>query len=240
MSQWQQLCEQYMQLQLRERRLIFFAALTMLLWVGTISVAEPLWRSLQTSQQQQKMTLGQMAQLQQQVDAVLQVLNSDPNEQVRSQINERQQQREQLNSQIKQLTGRYVSPEQMLPLLQDVLKSSPGVKLTQLRSLKPEVLQIGAATPTPTSAPAPVPAAQTNTAQANTEPPAATPQLYLHKTEIIFSGQYAQLQQLLQQLERLPWQLHWHQLEYKVSEHPQAELRLELETISEQAEYLRI
>ncbi len=240
MSQWQQLCEQYMQLQLRERRLIFFAALVMLLWVGTISVAEPLWRSLQTSQQQQKMTLGQMAQLQQQVDAVLQVLNSDPNEQVRSQINERQQQREQLNSQIKQLTGRYVSPEQMLPLLQDVLKSSPGVKLTLLRSLKPEVLQIGAATPTPTSAPAPVPAAQTNTAQANTAPPPATPQLYLHKTEIIFSGQYAQLQQLLQQLERLPWQLHWHQLEYKVSEHPQAELRLELETVSEQAEYLRI
>lgn len=233
MSQWQQLCEQYMQLQLRERRLIFFAALVMLLWVGTISVAEPLWRSLQTSQQQKKMTLGQMAQLQQQVDAVLQVLNSDPNEQVRSQISERQQQREQLNRQIKQLTGRYVSPEQMLPLLQDVLKSSPGVKLTQLRSLKPEVLQIGAATSTPTSAPAPL-------GQTNTAPAAATPQLYLHKTEIIFSGQYAQLQQLLQQLERLPWQLHWHQLEYKVSEHPQAELRLELETISEQAEYLRI
>lgn len=233
MSQWQQLCEQYMQLQLRERRLIFFAALVMLLWVGTISVAEPLWRSLQTSKQQQKMTLGQMAQLQQQVDAVLQVLNSDPNEQVRSQISERQQQREQLNRQIKQLTGRYVSPEQMLPLLQDVLKSSPGVKLTQLRSLKPEVLKIGAATSTPNSAPAPV-------TQANTAPAAATPQLYLHKTEIIFSGQYAQLQQLLQQLERLPWQLHWHQLEYKVSEHPQAELRLELETISEQAEYLRI
>ena len=235
MSQWQQLCEQYMQLQLRERRLIFFAALTMLLWVGIISVLEPLWRSLQTSNQQQKMTLGQMAQLQQQVDAVLQVLNSDPNEQVRSQISERQQQREQLNRQIKQLTGRYVSPEQMLPLLQDVLKSSPGVKLTQLRSLKPEVLQIGAATPTSAPTSTPVPAAQTNTA-----PAAVAPQLYLHKTEIIFSGQYAQLQQLLQQLERLPWQLHWHQLEYKVSEHPQAELRLELETISEQAEYLRI
>jgi len=235
MSQWQQLCEQYMQLQLRERRLIFFAALVMLLWVGIISVAEPLWRSLQTSQQQQKMTLGQMAQLQQQVDAVLQVLNSDPNEQVRSQISERQQQREQLNRQIKQLTGRYVSPEQMLPLLQDVLKSSPGVKLTQLHSLKPEVLQIGAATPTATPT-----SAQANTGQANTAPATVAPQLYLHKTAIIFSGQYAQLQQLLQQLERLPWQLHWHQLEYKVSEHPQAELRLELETISEQAEYLRI
>jgi MSHA biogenesis protein MshJ len=225
MNRWQQLCEQYMQLQLRERRLIFFATLSMLLWVGTLSVAEPLWRSLQAGKQQQKLALSQMAQLQQQVDAVMQVLNSDPNEQVRSQINERQQQREQLNQQIKQLTGRYISPEQMLLLLQDVLKSSPGVKLQQMHTLTPEALHIGATVPVGASA---------------TTPAASAPQLYLHKTDIVFTGQYAQLQQLLQKLEQLPWQLHWHQLEYKVSEHPQAELRLKLETVSEQAEYLRI
>lgn len=224
MNSWQKLCEQYMQLQLRERRLIFFASLTMLAWLGTISVAEPLWQSLQAAKQQQKLTLNQMVQLQQQVDAVLQVLNSDPNEQVRNQISAQQQQRTELNSQIKQLTGRYISPEQMVALLQDVLKTSPGVKLKALHSLKPEVLQIS------------MPVAASEAAAA----PVLTPQLYLHKTEITFSGQYAQLQQLLQQLERLPWQLHWHQLEYKVSEHPQAELRLELETVSEQAEYLRI
>jgi MSHA biogenesis protein MshJ len=226
MSRWQQLCEQYMQMQLRERRLIFFASLALLLWLGTLYVAEPLWQSLQAGRQQQKLAMGQMVQLQQQVDAVLQVLNSDPNEQVRIQISERQQQRDQLNSQIKQLTGRYVSPEQMLPLLQDVLKSSPGVKLQRMRSLAPEPVSIG----TPVAA----------THADAVAPPVSAPQLYLHKTEISFIGQYAQLQQLLQNLERLPWQLHWHQLEYKVSEHPQAELRLELETISEQAEYLRI
>jgi MSHA biogenesis protein MshJ len=226
MSRWQQLCEQYMQMQLRERRLIFFASLALLLWLGTLYVAEPLWQSLQAGRQQQKLAMGQMVQLQQQVDAVLQVLNSDPNEQVRKQISERQQQRDQLNSQIKQLTGRYVSPEQMLPLLQDVLKSSPGVKLQRMRSLAAEPVSIG----TPVAA----------THADAVAPPVSAPQLYLHKTEISFIGQYAQLQQLLQNLERLPWQLHWHQLEYKVSEHPQAELRLELETISEQAEYLRI
>ncbi len=60
----------------------------------------------------------------------------------------------------------------MLPLLQDVLKSSPGVKLTQMRSLKPEVLQLGA----------PVPATQASAAQATTAPSAVAPQLYLHKT----------------------------------------------------------
>lgn len=224
MNRWQQLCEQYMQLQFRERRLIFFASLTLLLWLGTLYVAEPLWQAMQAGRQQQQLTMSQMVQLQQQVDAVLEVLNSDPNEQVRTQITARQQQRDQLSQQIKQLTGRYVSPEQMLPLLQDVLKSSPGVKLHHMRSLQPSTISLNALVDTKASA----------------DTTSQTPLLYLHKTEISFTGQYAQLQQLLKNLEQLPWQLHWHRLEYKVSEHPQAELLLELETISEQAEYLRI
>ena len=172
-----------------------------------------------------------MAQLQQQVDTVLQVLNTDPNTQIRTQISQSEQQRDELSQQIKQLTGRYVSPEQMLPLLQDVLKSSPGVKLLRMRSLQAEPVSL---------APAPQVAAPASAVATPGQSVPAAPLLYLHKTEISFSGQYAQLQRLLQQLEQLPWQLHWHQLEYKVSEHPQAELRLELETISEQADYLRI
>lgn len=226
MNSWQKLCEQYMQLQLRERRLIFFACLTMLLWIGALYIAEPLWQALQLGKQQQKQAMAQMAQLQQQADAMLQALNSDPNAEIRGQIQQRQQQRELINQQIKQLTGRYVSPEQMLALLQDVLKQSPGVQLKAMRSLTPEIIRIGAPQ-----------AAQITTAQDSSN---TAPQLYLHKTEIKFTGQYAQLQALLQKLEDLPWQLHWHQLEYSVSEHPEAELRLELETISEQAEYLRI
>lgn len=233
MSRWQQLSEQYLQLQLRERRLIYLASLALLLWLGALYAVEPLWQSLQAGKQQQKQVLQQMSQLQQQVDTVLQVLNTDPNAQIRTQISQSQQQRDELSEQIKQLTGRYVSPEQMLPLLQDVLKSSPGVKLLRMRSLQAEPVSLAAAP----QAAAP---AQTQAAAAPSQSVPAAPLLYLHKTEISFSGQYAQLQRLLQQLEQLPWQLHWHQLEYKVSEHPQAELRLELETISEQADYLRI
>lgn len=233
MSRWQQLSEQYLQLQLRERRLIYLASLALLLWLGALYAVEPLWQSLQAGKQQQKQVLQQMSQLQQQVDTVLQVLNTDPNAQIRTQISQSQQQRDELSQQIKQLTGRYVSPEQMLPLLQDVLKSSPGVKLLRMRSLQAEPVSLAAAP----QAGAP---AQAQAAAAPSQSVPAAPLLYLHKTEISFSGQYAQLQRLLQQLEQLPWQLHWHQLEYKVSEHPQAELRLELETISEQADYLRI
>ena len=122
MSQWQQLSEQYLQLQLRERRLIYLASLVLLLWLGALYAVEPLWQSLQASKQQQKLVLQQMAQLQQQVDTVLQVLNTDPNTQIRTQISQSEQKRDELSQQIKQLTGRYVSPEQMLPLLQDVLK----------------------------------------------------------------------------------------------------------------------
>ncbi len=217
MNRWQHLSEQYLQLALRERRLIYVASLTLIVWLGALYLLEPLWQSVSSTKQQQKQALQQVAQLQQQVDTLLQVLNTDPNQDISAQINQSQQQRDQLSQQIKQLTGRYVSPEQMLALLRDVLKNNPGVRLQGLRSLAAEPVRLSGSGEDPT-----------------------TPLLYLHKTEFTFSGQYAQLQQLLEKLEQLPWQLHWHQLEYKVTEHPQAEMRLELETISEQAEYLRI
>lgn len=217
MNRWQHLSEQYLQLALRERRLIYVASLTLIVWLGALYLLEPLWQSVSSTKQQQKQALQQMAQLQQQVDTLLQVLNTDPNQDISAQINQSQQQRDQLSQQIKQLTGRYVSPEQMLALLRDVLKNNPGVRLQGLRSLAAEPVRLSGSGEDKT-----------------------TPLLYLHKTEFTFSGRYAQLQQLLEKLEQLPWQLHWHQLEYKVTEHPQAEMRLELETISEQAEYLRI
>ncbi len=47
-------------------------------------------------------------------------------------------------------------------------------------------------------------------------------------------------QQLLERLEQLPWQLHWRTLDYQVKDYPQAELQLELETVSEYDSYLKI
>lgn len=233
MSGWQQLSEQYLQLQLRERRLLFFASVILLLWFGLLYLLEPMWQQLQTSRQQYKQSLTQINELQTQADQLVQLLNQDPDAGILKDIDQAQRQREQLNQQIRLLAGRYVGPEQMPALLEDVLKKLPAVQLTGLKTLPAEAVRLsGSGTVAVTTVAATAAAGQ---AESGSGVP-----LYLHRTQLIFQGNYAGLQQLLAALEQLPWQLHWHQLDYQVLEHPQAELRLELETLSEQADYLRL
>ncbi len=212
MQQWE---ERFLQFQLRERYFISAAVLVLLLWCGLLYGVEPLWSEAQKQQQQYQQTSKQLQVLQQQIDAVQQALQQDPDEQLRSEINAMNTQQQQLLEQIRAMTGRYISGAQMVQLLKDVLASQQGVSLLALENL---------------------PAA----AVALPGMDSSQPLLYRHGTKLVFAGSYAALQQLLTRLEQLPWQLHWSQLRYKVSQFPKAELELELETVSEHDSYLQI
>lgn len=221
MTRYQQWQEAFAGLKLTERRLIFIASAVLVPYLTILFLLEPGWRQVQQLQQQIRQAQAQFLALDQQSSQLLLSLQQDPNSQVKAQLAAETQRQAELGQQIRQLTGRYVGPEQMLSLLQDVLKQSPGVQLQQLSSKQPEPVRL--------------PANGTTTTAAD-----ATPMLYRHVTMLTFRGDYPHLQQFLQQLEALPWQLHWRQLDYQVLQHPQAELTLQLETISEQADYLRI
>lgn len=220
MTRYQQWQETFAGLKLTERRLIFIAAAVLLPYLSLLFLLEPNWRQIQQLQQQLRQAQTQFVALEQQSSQLLLSLQQDPNRQIKAQLDAEQQRQHALSQQIRQLTGRYVGPEQMLSLLQDVLQQSSGVALLQLSSKQPEPVRL------PVTGGAAVP-----------EEPAL---LYRHVTVFTFTGDYLHLQQFLQQLEALPWQLHWRQLDYQVKQHPQAELTLQLETISEQADYLRI
>ncbi|WP_333795876.1 type II secretion system protein GspM [Rheinheimera sp.] len=212
MQQWE---ERFLQFQLRERYFISAAVVVLLLWCGVLYGVEPLWSEAKKQQQQHQQSTKQLQVLQQQIDAVQQALQQDPDEQLQAQINAMDSQQQQLLAQIRAMTGRYISGAQMVQLLKDVLASQQGVSLLALENL---------------------------TAEAVTLPgmDSSQPLLYRHGTKLVFTGSYAALQQLLARLEQLPWQLHWSQLRYKVSQFPKAELELELETVSEHDSYLQI
>ena len=221
MTRYQQWQDAFVNLKLSERRLIFIASMVLLPYLTVLFLLEPGWRQLQQLELQTRQAQAQFQALEQQSSQLLLSLQQDPNSQIKAQLATEAQRQAELSQQIRQLTGRYVGPEQMLGLLQDVLKQSHGVQLQQLSSKQPQPVQLPASGSVTTAADSP-------------------PMLYRHVTELTFRGDYAHLQQFLQQLEALPWQLHWRQLDYQVLQHPQAELILQLETISEQADYLRI
>lgn len=236
--QWQ---EAFANLKLAERRLLFIALLLLTPYLLLLWVLEPRWQQLQRQHQQLRQSIGQLEQLNTQSNLLQQALQQDPNELLRQQLASEQQLQQQLSADIRQLTGRYVAAEQMLALLQDVLAQSPGVRLQQLSSQTPQPILLGNTATGASASQTSVNSGQ-NAANVVTAPTVGSGPtlLYRHITVLTFSGDYHHLQQLLQRMEALPWQLHWRQLDYRVQQHPQAELILQLETFSEQVDYLRI
>jgi MSHA biogenesis protein MshJ len=219
-SQWQQYSERFLTLQLRERYLIGYGSALLLLWLGALYLLQPLWQMQAQLQQQNRSSLQQIVGLQQQIDEVQQALKVNPDQQLQQNIDKMLSDEQQLLSQIRSVTGRYIGGEQMVQLLQDVLSQQQNIRLISLENLPARAVLLPGTDPDTASVEKPL--------------------LYRHSTKLTFSGPYTGLQQLLQRLEQLPWQLHWRTLNYQVKDYPQAELQLELETVSEHDSYLKI
>lgn len=225
MSQWQQYSERFLKLQLRERYLIGYGSALLLLWLGALYLVQPLWQMQVQLKQQNRSSLQQIVGLQQQIDEVQKALSVNPDQQLQQNIDSMLATEQQLFGQIRSVTGRYISGEQMVQLLQDVLNQQQNIRLIALENLPAKAVMLPGAVVTTT---------------ATDKLSSDKPLLYRHGTKLTFAGHYAGLQQLLQRLEQLPWQLHWRTLNYQVKEYPQAELQLELETVSEYDSYLKI
>lgn len=220
MSSWQQYSERFLKLQLRERYLIGYGSALLLLWLGALYLVQPLWQMHVQLKQQNRSSLQQIVGLQQQIDEVQKALSVNPDQQLQQNIDSMLMTEQQLLDQIRSVTGRYISGEQMVQLLQDVLNQQQNIRLIALENLPAKAVMLPGVTTEQT--------------------PGAKPLLYRHGTKLTFAGHYAGLQQLLERLEQLPWQLHWRTLDYQVKDYPQAELQLELETVSEYDSYLKI
>ena len=215
MKWWRQNAKRFMNLQVRERKLIFYSTQVVIIWLAGVLLIEPLIQQTSGLSKQNHDTEQQIQRIQQQSAIIQRALNVDLNEQVRTQITEQQQIEQELVQKIQQMTGSYISANQMLGLLEDLLVKIPAVQLAALENLPAQPVLIGAEA-------------------------TAQPLLYQHRTRLVFQGNFASLQKLLGQLQQLSWQLHWIKLDYKVLKYPEAQLQLELATVSESANYVQI
>ena len=129
MKWWRQNAKRFMNLQVRERKLIFYSTQVVIIWLAGVLLIEPLIQQTSGLSKQNHDTEQQIQRIQQQSAIIQRALNVDLNEQVRTQITEQQQIEQELVQKIQQMTGSYISANQMLGLLEDLL-----VKQKQQRS----------------------------------------------------------------------------------------------------------
>jgi MSHA biogenesis protein MshJ len=67
-------------------------------------------------------------------------------------------------------------------------------------------------------------------AEVATAPPTA--QVYKHAVEIVLTGNYLDLLAVLQEMEKLPWQLYWAKASLRTEQYPQSTLTLHVFTLS--------
>lgn len=229
------LAERVDRLSLRERVLVFGAAVT-LAYVGWQSLLMDPLAARATAAEQRLAEVGQRLQV---VDAT--VAAGDPRAQALARRRALSDRVDALNATLNDAASGYVPSERMTEMLRDVLESQRGLRLVSLRNLPVESLAVVA--PPAGGAPnaegsAAANAAATPVADASTPAAAAGP--FVHPVELVVDGDYASIVAYLQALERLPWRLQWRRLDLEAGEYPVNRVRIEIGTLSLSREWLSV
>lgn len=206
---------------LRERALIFLAAAFLVVALIDAVFLSPLLvrqksLSAQVVQQQEK-----MKEIQSQLANLLQAKQADATSPQRERIRVLRQQIADGNAYLKDRRDKLVPPEKMAELLEQVLRKNQSLQMVALNTLPVSLL-------IEPSGDAAVQVIQGET------------QIYKHGVEITVRGNYADLLQYLTALEHLPTQMFWGVAKLNVVEHPTAELKLTLYTLSLDKRWLQV
>lgn len=126
-----------------------------------------------------------------------------------------------LRNQLQQISRRLVSSKQMLSQLTGIFEKDPTLKFTHIENM--------GSTPFSLEAPGQEPDKKGNTAGAGVKPVAS---FYQHAFEITFEANYFTTENYIKQLENLPGQLYFDNIDYQVQKYPVATISLKVHTIS--------
>jgi MSHA biogenesis protein MshJ len=128
---------------------------------------------------------------------------------------------EAVDEQLKSESAGLIPPERMLDALKDVLERQSGLRLVSMRNLPVKSL---------------IPEVQPTANQ-----PASSMQgPYVHSLEFVIEGGYLDILRYLQRVEALPWRFYWQVLELKAGEYPANRVRIRLNTLSMDKEWLGV
>ncbi len=115
----------------------------------------------------------------------------------------------------KRMMSRFIPPEKMASVLQDLLQTNSTLRLLKLESLGSEPLQ-------------------------DNHRDKETVQVYQHGVRMVFEGNFFAIMDYLKSIESLPWKLYWDQIDYAVSDYPYAEVSITVHTLSLKKEWIGV
>lgn len=227
---WQRYAERIDALNLRERILVFSAAMLVLVaLVHTLYIDTEVKKERRlTSAIAQKQ--AEARSLQDQLTKLVTSRGLDPDRAPREKLEEVRRQLAGIESQIATEERKFTAPEQMRMVIEELLAKSRAVQLKSMKNL-------------PTTSIAEARAQVDGKPAAQGAPKAVSPSerlVYRHGIEITVTGTYLSLLGYLADLERLPTQIYWGSLDIDASRYPGHTMRLVVYTLSLDRAWLNV
>lgn len=236
-EQWKRIEARIDALTLRERAMVFAAAVAVLVAMINLLLLDPLFARQKAASTQIKMEQQQIAAIQQEIEQRVKSRSADPDMAMRERLRVLKMQSEKIHSELIGMQRGLVSPDKMASLLEDILTRNGRLQLVSLKTLPASPLveaQEEAAAPpkAPVAGPEALATKQADKASVET--------VYKHGVEIVVQGSYADITNYLTQLEGMPWQLFWAGAALNVDIYPKVSLKLTLFTLSLDKQWLNI
>lgn len=230
-KQWQEYCEKYLKLTSREQYLIFLTGVVAIFFIAFYLFIDV--NMIKNGQSKQEITRLKTSNQTLQITTLEMqaALQEDPNEDTRNKIAQYEAKLAKVDEKLLTLTSELISPVQMRFALLELLKLEKGVSLLSFELL--------GAQPLLSNIDSEDEAMETQEEQA-VKAPMKGLNLYRHGIKIKLSGGYFELQNYLSQLEKLSWKFFWQDFNFKLKEHPESELEIEMYSLGTKKEFVGV
>lgn len=223
---WQRYAERINGAKLRERVLVFAACALALVALLNLALIEPALTKDRRLSREIGQRQAEIGKIQEEIKKVALGRKAEPDKEVLGRLDAIKRRTLEVEEKVSREQRNLVPPEQVGALLEEMLSRNRKLLLVEMKTLP--VVNLAQR-----SIEGAKPAAIT---QAPKAPAAAAPvaggNVYRHGVEITLTGGYMDLLSYLKDLEKLPRQMYWGQLDLRVLEHPQLSLKLSVFTLS--------
>ncbi len=229
----QQLAARVDALSLRERALVFAAAVAVVGFAGQQLVLAPIYRQQDALQEQIDQQRNNMTGIDAEIAAKVTAYQNDPDAAARARLESVKRESAQLADSLLAMQHGLVPPERMAPLVDAILRANGRLQLVSMRTLPVETISgraAAAAAPDAAATPAAVPA----------DAAKAPDMLYRHGVEVTVRGNYLDMVNYMSALEAMPTRLFWGKAQLEVEEYPASRLTLTLYTLSLDRNWMKL
>ena len=205
-------------LKTRERVLVLLTALAVVYMVWDTVIFNPLADAKTSADKEVTGIEQKISAMQMEEETILSTVNADPDRGLKQQIASLQQQLNQLNTALEELSLGLVPVDKLTSILRDVLQSTGGLQLQSLRTWPVEAVALSA------------PDAGADSVANEGE--ATTTGVYRHRVTLAVKGDFHQLVAYLRALEAMHWRFYWDELLFDEDHYPDSLIRLHVYTLS--------